>query len=186
MALLKQDRVIDDPWRPMDETSPLPPRSPVIVSYARWRRDRDALSKHAGPLGIVLASDQSPALIADNLHLFGLVGLGFPKFTDGRAYSYARLLRDKLGFTGEIRAMGSVLRDQLFFMRRCGFDAFEIPDDADITEWTSAFNDFSVRYQRTVDRMPAVTQLRTGRAIAPAGMVLGPRPDSDPAGSWSY
>ena len=96
MALLKRDQIVDDPWQQMDDESQLPSAIPVIVTYARWQKERDALLERNGELGIVLASDQSPDLIADDLHRFTLVCLDFPKFTDGRAYSHARRLRARL------------------------------------------------------------------------------------------
>jgi len=182
MALLKRDQIVNDPWQRMDDESPLPSGIPVIVTYERWQKERDGLVGRNGKLGIVLASDQSPDLIADDLHRFTLICLDFPKFTDGRAYSYARLLRARYDFAGEIRAVGAVLRDQLLFMRRCGFDSFDIPDGVDAADWTIAFNDFSQRYQPTVDRTPTETQLRLEKGyIAP-----GPHHGSDVAGSWSY
>ena len=181
MALLKRDRIIDDPWQQIDDVSRVPSGIPVIVTYARWQKERDTLVERNGELGIVLASDQSPDLIADDLHRFTLVCLDFPKFTDGRAYSHARRLRARYDFTGEIRAVGAVLRDQILFMRRCGFDSFHIPDEADAADWTVAFNDFSQHYQPTVDQTPTATQLRLDQGdIAP-----GPHHGSDVAGSWS-
>ena len=186
MALLKRDQIVDDPWQQIDDDSALPSGGPVIVTYERWQKERDTLLGRNGDLGIVLASDQSPDLIADDLHRFTLVCLSFPKFTDGRAYSYARLLRARYDFAGEIRAVGAVLRDQLLFMRRCGFDSFVIPDDADAAAWTVAFNDFSQRYQPTVDRTPTATQLRLDKAPIAPGIETGPHHGSDVAGSWSY
>ncbi len=181
MALLKRDRIIDDPWQQIDDESRVPSGIPVIVTYARWQKERDTLLERNGELGIILASDQSPDLIADDLHRFTLVCLDFPKFTDGRAYSHARRLRARYDFAGEIRAVGAVLRDQLLFMRRCGFDSFHIPDEADAADWTVAFNDFSQRYQPTVDQTPTATQLRLDQ-----GSPSGPHHGSDVAGSWSY
>lgn len=181
MALLKRDQIVTDPWTFVDDDSPLP-ATPAVVSCARWTRDRDALRRRNGGIGIRLASDQPPELIADDLHRFGLVCLDFPKFTDGRAYSYARILRTRYGYAGELRAVGNVLRDQLLFMRRCGFDAFKIPDEADPGSWATAFGAFSVRYQPSVDRAPTTFHLRSDRAtIAP-----GPYRASETAGSWSY
>ncbi len=87
---------------------------------------RRRCSKRGTPLGIRLHSDQSPELIAADVPQFAVVALEFPKFRDGRAYSYARLLRERYGFKGELRAVGDVLLEQLFFMLRTGFDAFEI------------------------------------------------------------
>ena len=96
MALLKRDRIIDDPWQQIDDDSPLPSGIPVIVTHERWQKERDALMGRNGELGILLASDQPPDLIADDLHRFTLICLDFPKFTDGRAYSHARRLRAAL------------------------------------------------------------------------------------------
>lgn len=181
MALLKGDRIVEDPWTVVDDESPLP-ATPAVVSFERWTRDREALRQRLGGLGIRLASDQPPALIADDVGRFSVICLEFPKFTDGRAYSYARILRSRYLYAGELRAVGNVLRDQLLFMRRCGFDAFEIPDAADAARWVAAFGDFSVRYQPSVDRAPTTFQLRGGEAaIAP-----GPHAASEIAGSWSY
>lgn len=181
MALLKRDQVVGDPWIAIEDDSPLPSGAPVVVGYDRWARDREELIRRNGAVGIVLASDQSPELIADDIDRFGLVCLDFPKFTDGRAYSYARLLRTRYDYSGEIRAVGTVLRDQLLFMRRCGFDSFAIPDDANPDDWTVAFGELSVRYQPTVDRAQTVTQLRLDKGyISP-----GPHGGANVAGSWS-
>lgn len=182
MALLKRNRIIDDPWTIVDHERPLPPGIPVIVSYERWSRDREELLVRNGEVGIVLASDQSPETIADDLERFGLICLDFPKFTDGRAYSYARLLRTHYDYAGEIRAVGTVLRDQVLYMRRCGFDSYLIPDDASAADWTIAFDEFSARYQPAVDQLPTVTQLRGD----PSRMTPGPHGGSNIAGSWSY
>lgn len=189
MALLKRDRIVNDPWQRLDDAAEPPLGVPFIVTYERWRMDRDALLGRNGELGIVLASDQSPELIADDLHRFSLVCLDFPKFTDGRAYSYARLLRARYDFNGEIRAVGTVLRDQLLFMRRCGFDSFDIPDDVNSTAWTIAFDDFSQRYQPTVDRTPTATQLRLQKGdngYNATRTETDSHPGSDVAGTWSY
>lgn len=184
MALLKRDRIVEDPWTIVDDESPVPDSVPVVVTRDRWTAERDTLARRNGEIGILLRSDQSPDLLAGDLDRFGLVCLDFPKFTDGRAYSYARILRAKYDYAGEVRAVGAVLRDQLLFMRRCGFDSFAIPDQADADRWITAFRDFSVRYQPALDRQPTTLQLRFGDA-APA-LALGPHGASEVAGSWSY
>ena len=181
MALLKGDRIIADPWSAAGDEA-VPPATPAIVTFERWMRDREALRQRNGAIGIRLASDQPPEPIAGDLGHFGLICLEFPRFTDGRAYSYARILRGRYNFGGELRAVGNVLRDQLLFMRRCGFDAFEIPDDADPALWIASFGDFSVRYQPSVDAAPTTFHLRNSRpAIMP-----GPPPAAETAGCWSY
>ena len=99
-----------------------------------------------------LDSHEEPAAIAGDLDRFALVAVNFPKFGDGRGYSIARLLRERYGYKGELRAIGEVVRDHLFFMARCGFDAFLLRDDQDPEEALTAFGDFSDSYQSTVDR----------------------------------
>ena len=155
MPLIKDGRAAADPWITLADGESLPEGGPVIVTLARWRAEREALIRRGGPLGLRLKSDQPPALAADDLGRFALIALEFPKFTDGRAYSYARLLRERQGFEGEVRAVGNVLRDQFLFMHRCGFDAFEVPaPDADA--WIAALNEITVSYQpASDDRVPA-------------------------------
>src|SRR3546814_6520329 len=111
--------------------------------------DLERLRGHNGRLGLRLKSDQSPAGIAEDLGHFQLVALEFPRFGDGRAYSYARLLRERYGFKGELRAVGNVLRDQLLFMLRCGFDAFEVANENAVDAWREALAEFDLFYQPT-------------------------------------
>lgn len=111
-------------------------------------------------LGLRLASDETGGEIGDeisgDLERFAVIALEFPRFTDGRAYSTARLLRERYGYRGEIRAVGEVLRDQLLFMRRCGFDAFELARDIDAESLDAALAEISVVYQPAADaRRPA-------------------------------
>jgi uncharacterized protein (DUF934 family) len=99
---------------------------PVIVSKARWAAERAALAARGAPIGLRLEAGMALDDIADDLPRFSLIALNFPKFSDGRPFSLARLLREKYGFSGELRATGNVLSDQIPFMRRVGFDAFEV------------------------------------------------------------
>ena len=152
MALIRQGRIVPDPWVSVADGDALPGDGrPAIVALARWQAERAALLRHDGPLGIRLAPDQPPALIADDLHRFDLVALDFPKFTDGRAYSQARLLRQRWRFAGEIRATGQVLRDQFLFMLRAGFDAFEVKKQSDAEAFANTVKRYSVFYQPTGD-----------------------------------
>jgi uncharacterized protein (DUF934 family) len=131
------------------------PGGPLIVPLAVWQARRAELSGRTD-LGVWLDSAEDPAAIAADLNEFAVVALNFPKFTDGRAYSSAALLRTRYGFQGELRAIGEVLRDQLFFMQRCGFDAFALKagkyDDAQFAAALASLNDFSVPYQGAVDQ----------------------------------
>jgi uncharacterized protein (DUF934 family) len=107
-----------------------------------------------------LRSDESPVLVADDLERFAVIALEFPAFRDGRAYSYARILRERYGFAGELRAVGDVLMEQLHFMLRVGFDAFELGGDDPVAAYETALKDFSVWYQPTGDGRGTAMQLR--------------------------
>ena len=179
MALLKDGRIVADQWRRIADDEPVPDKGPVIVSLARWNKDRYGLAAR-GSVGVVLNSDQPPARIAADLAHLDLIALEFSKFTDGRAYSYARLLRERHKFLGELRAVGNVLRDQLLFMRRCGIDAFELPIGANAAEWQKAFEDFSVFYQRASDKA------RDAAALRARTVKLVPDKAGAIAGVWSY
>ena len=161
MPLIKNDALVDDRWVTPADDQALPDLDPPIVSLERWQRDRETLRRRNRPFGLRLRSDQSPAEVADDLELFDVIALEFPKFTDGRAYSYARLLRERYGFLGEIRAVGNVLRDQLVAMERCGFDAFEVADEAVLMDWLAAKREISVTYQPGADRRRPAMALRT-------------------------
>jgi uncharacterized protein (DUF934 family) len=114
-----------DAWMRVVDDAALP-SGPVIVSKKRWLAEREALAGRNAPLGLHVESGETVDDIAHDLARFALVTLTFPKFSDGRAFSTARLLREKHGFRGELRAVGNVLSDQIAFMRRVGFDAFEV------------------------------------------------------------
>jgi uncharacterized protein (DUF934 family) len=103
-------------------------------------------------MGVWLDANDDPALIAGDLGHFAVIAVNFPQFTDGRGYSIGRLLRERYGWRGELRAVGDVLRDQLFYLTRCGFDAFVLRDGEDANAALAAFGDFSEGYQASVER----------------------------------
>lgn len=160
MPLLKDGQVVEDGWTPLPEDAEAMPQGDVIVTLDQWQAGRERLRGHNGRLGLRLKSDQSPALVAEDLAHFDLIALEFPRFGDGRAYSYARLLRERYGFTGELRAVGNVLRDQLLFMMRCGFDAFEIDSEKAVELWREALAEFELFYQPTGSSGPTLGVLR--------------------------
>jgi len=191
MALLKHGRLIADPWVLAD--GDLAGLGHALVPLARWQAEREALLAHDGRLGVLLAGDDDPAAIADDLKYLHMVALAFARFTDGRAYSAARLLRERYGFAGELRAVGQVLRDQLAFMQRVGFDAYELPDDADSFAWQSAFDEIGPVYQPAADRRRPVYTLRQAPSSAGgggrAGFAAGAEATSRPkavAAHWAY
>jgi len=157
MTLLSRDaegvRVVeDDPWIALeDDGDAVPSGADVLVSLARWRSDREALRARAGRVGLAVPGETSPEELAPELEGVALVAVTIPKFTDGRAYSLARLLRARFGYGGELRARGDVLRDQLFYLSRCGFDSFELKAGKDVSDALAAFRDFSLTYQPATD-----------------------------------
>ncbi len=134
------------------------PDTPVIVPLAVWQAQRDALLARAetGDVGVWLAGDADPGVLADDLPRLQLVAVHFPKFADGRGYSIATLLRTRYRYTRELRAIGDVLRDQFFYYARCGFDALQPPAGKYTPEQLQAalasLRDFSEPYQGAVDR----------------------------------
>jgi uncharacterized protein (DUF934 family) len=160
MPLIKHRHIVVDTWQQIDDDAPIPPDGGAIVSLDRWLAERDTLIGRNAPLGVRLNSSQSPQAIAEDLGRLALVALDFPHFKDGRAYSSARLLRERHHFTGEVRAVGNVLRDQLAFMARCGFDAFEYVGRTAAEEALKAFNEVDVVYQTAADRRRSAASQR--------------------------
>lgn len=155
--LIRNRRIEDDAYIVLtpdqDETpeSVAIPAGPVLVPLAVWRSRRTEL--HEGS-GVWLAGDEDPADIADDLATVPVIGVNFPKFADGRGYSIATLLRSRYGYTGELRAIGDVLRDQFNYLARCGFDALQPAEgrysDAQLEAAIASFDDFSEPYQASV------------------------------------
>lgn len=160
MAVLRNGVPQPNEWVRAADEATLPEGARVIVSLERWQRDGEALRQRNSAIGVSLKSDQSPLLLGDDLDRISLVALEFPKFTDGRAFSHARVLRDRLGYRGEIRAFGQVLRDQYLFMLRCGIDTIEPPVDKRVEGYSEALREFSVFYQPTNDCRATALQLR--------------------------
>jgi uncharacterized protein (DUF934 family) len=146
----------------------VPATGDVIVPLKRWVEERDTLTARAGRIGVLLDGNDDPADVAEDLRLFGVVAVDFPRFTDGRGYSTGRLLRERYGWRGEMRAVGDVQRDQLFYLARCGFDAFVLREGEDPVVALGALDDFSERYQGAVDQ-PVPLFRRRDAAGSPLG-----------------
>ncbi|MEO7727413.1 MAG: DUF934 domain-containing protein, partial [Burkholderiales bacterium] len=155
-VIIRQRQVVADNWQLLksaaDGSVAVPAEGDVIVPLGCWRAQRETLTARAGGLGIWLDSSEDPALVAADLRHFQVIAVNFPQFTDGRGYSIARLLRERYGWRGELRAIGDVLRDQLFYLSRCGFDAFALRAGQDAPTALAAFDDFSEGYQGSVER----------------------------------
>jgi len=147
--LIKQRNVINDTWKYVDEE---PAALAVIVPFVRFLAERDQWVGSTAILGVRLMPADDVAVLKNDLARISLIALEFGGMGEGRGYSQAQLLRRRYGFTGEIRAVGKIQRDQLFYMARCGFDAFEFPEGTDFDVALTAFGDYTVAYQSSTDR----------------------------------
>jgi uncharacterized protein (DUF934 family) len=169
MAIIIKDRkVAADPWQRLEATGDgkVPaalPAGDLIVPLSLWQERRDALLGRAGRLGVWLNSNEEPGAIAGDLGHFDVVAVNFPKMGDGRGFSTARLLRERYGWKGELRAIGDIFRDQLFFLSSCGFDSFVLREGEDPQEALAGFEVFSESYQASVERpLPLFRRRRAG------------------------
>lgn len=166
-TLIKSAKIAADSWQRLDAGADgsqpeIPATGDILVPLALWQAAAGKLlARGSGQLGVWLNSDEDPAQIADSLEALSLIAVNFPQFTDGRGYSTARLLRERYGWKGELRAIGDIQRDQLFYLSRCGFDAFLLSDGLDVSQEDllrsaeaalSALHDFSEGYQTSVER----------------------------------
>jgi uncharacterized protein (DUF934 family) len=132
MALFKNDRFQPDEWQRLAEGTSLPLEGKPILGLAQWQEQKERLSSSNLAIGLLLDPAADPRALAPEIGRFSLIAVDFPKFSDGRGFSLARRLRGELGFSGELRAVGDILYDQLQLLERCGFDAFEITHAATI------------------------------------------------------
>ena len=147
--IIKNGQIVDETWRllPKDTTM-----DGLSMPLALWVEHAHALKARDGGLGVWLDAGEEIEEIAEQLNNFQVIALNFPSFTDGRHCSTAYLLRTRYDYKGEVRAIGDVLRDQLFALKRCGFDAFALREDKDPEDALKAFADFSEVYQASSDQ----------------------------------
>jgi uncharacterized protein (DUF934 family) len=162
-TLIKERRVVTESWQRLEAAPWLqvgesglvpdfPHRADLLVPLKLWQLRREDLLARAGRNGVRLEAHEDPAALAADLDSLDLVEVNFPGFGDGRGYSTARLLRERYGYAGELRATGAVARDHLYFMAQCGFDAFVLREGEDPAEALAAFGDFTEAYQGSVAR----------------------------------
>lgn len=166
--LIKDGAIVDDRWTLLREATlqELPPATAVIVPLTLWRAQRRALLSR-GEVGVWLKPDDDAEALSEDCASLPLIAVDFPRFTDGRGYSTARLLREKLGFGGELRAIGDVLRDQLHYLRHCGFNAFAVRSDRSLEDALHGLSVFSDSYQSTA-ATPLPLFRRRGLSAAPS------------------
>ena len=151
MPLVKQGRITTDPFVHVVDGAELPGDGAILIPAARFLEDPEGVLKRAGKVGVIWPNNRDLDDLVPYLDRLAAVALVFPSFRDGRAYSQARLLRERHGYDGEMRATGQVLRDQFVFMSRAGFDAFEVKKDADADAFAETVKRYSVFYQPTGD-----------------------------------
>jgi uncharacterized protein (DUF934 family) len=147
-------RIIDDNWRVLDTDVPFEPENMSNYDHTLWplniwleHKDKIRIAPETIRIGVWINADETPDELQPFCNVIPVIGIHFPVFSDGRGYSSARILRQRLGYTGELRAFGDVLRDQLNFMVRCGFDTFAVRSDTDAQSAAAGLNDFSLSYQ---------------------------------------
>ena len=171
MRLVKRGHVVEDRFVHVLDDAALPDGVPVIVPAARFLADAEEFARRDTPVGVLWPNNRRIAELAPHLDRLALVALVFPTFRDGRAYSQARLLRERYAFRGEMRATGQILRDQFLFLLRAGFDAFEVKKEADAAAFSEAVARYSVFYQPAGDgRLPALRR----RLAQPREATLAP------------
>ena len=160
MALLQHGALQPNNWRFVGDDAAIPADEPVTVSLKRWQAEGETLRGRNAPVGVRLKNDEQAMALGEDVHRLSLIEVEFPKFTDGRAFSQARILRDKLGYKGELRGIGTILRDQYLYMTRCGIDSVELPEEKPIDGYLAALKEFSAWYQPASDGRTTVMELR--------------------------
>jgi uncharacterized protein (DUF934 family) len=152
MPLVKGGKIVSDAFAHVADDAELPQQAGILVSATRFLADPEGLlGRPGGRLGVVWPNNRDVDELVPYLDRLAAVALVFPSFRDGRAYTQARLLRERYAFRGELRATGQVLRDQFVFMLRAGFDAFEVKKQSDAEAFADTVKRYSVFYQPTGD-----------------------------------
>lgn len=155
MALLKNGRLIQDRWTTVDNLTDALKPGGVLVPLELWLAERETL-RGKSAVGVILPNDADLDQLGEDYDRIAAIVLTFPSMVDGRAFSQARLIRERFGFDGEIRARGPVIADQYLYLLRCGVDAVEVPDDTNVERWLRNARRFSAVYQPAADdRIPA-------------------------------
>jgi uncharacterized protein (DUF934 family) len=151
MPLVKNGKITHDNFVRVADDAEIPADGAILVSAARFVGDAETLSIRVGRTGVIWPNNRDVDDLVLYLDRVAVIALVFPTFRDGRAYTQARLLRERHGYRGELRATGQVLRDQFLFMLRAGFDAFEVKKPGDAEAFASTVKRYSVFYQPTGD-----------------------------------
>jgi uncharacterized protein (DUF934 family) len=171
MPLVKSGKITTDSFVHVADDAALPEGGDVLLSAARFLQDPESILPRAGKIGVIWPNNRDVDDLVPHLDRLAVVALVFPTFRDGRAYSQARLLRERFHYRGELRATGQVLRDQFVFMMRAGFDAFDVKKQADAEAFAQTVKRYSVFYQPTGDgRLTALHRRMQLRHSESAGL----------------
>jgi len=151
MQLVKDGKIIRDSFVRVADDAEIPADGAVLIPAARFLENPETLLRHVGPIGVIWPNNRDVEDLVPYLDRLAVIALVFPTFRDGRAYSQARLLRERYNYRGELRSTGQVLRDQFLFMLRAGFSAFEVKKDRDADAFVTSAKRYSVFYQPTGD-----------------------------------
>jgi uncharacterized protein (DUF934 family) len=168
MPLVKAGAIVEDKFVRIADGEPVPEHGAVLVPAERFLKDADEFARREDPVGVAWPNNRNVSELEAYLPRLAVVALMFPTYKDGRAYSQARLLRERYGFRGELRATGQVLRDQFVFLMRAGFDALDVVKPADALAFEEVARRYSVFFQPTGDGRVTVARARTGQPKYPA------------------
>jgi len=166
MPLIENGKPIEDKFVRVSDDEALPEGAAVLIGIDRFLKEAEALKGRQAPVGVIWPNNRPIAEIAPYLSQLSLIALVFPIFRDGRAYSQARLLRERLGWRGPLRATGNVLRDQFLLMERSGFDQIDAVKEADAEAFDEAVHRYTVFYQPATDERPSLLRQRLGRTVS--------------------
>ena len=150
MKIIKDKQIIEDSWTHVADSDEIT-TGDITVSLSRWKKEKAELGDHQGNVGIRISPADTVEDIATDLNNVKLVAVEFPAFTDGRAFSHARILRSRYGYEGEIRAIGNYMPDQVFYLTRVGVNAFQLKNPEELQLALSTMNDFTVKYQASTN-----------------------------------
>jgi len=187
MPIIKNGRIQEDIWVSLTDrdSEALGRSTPVLVSLGEWQAGRETLIANFDHRAIRLENADDAEVIREDLADLDAVILVFPKFNDGRAFSQARLLRDRYGFKGEIRATGHVIQDQFLFLQRCGVDAVEVSDEKLLEAWSRANRRFKGYYQPALDVVEGTCQDKAETTPSSHGGAYA-RVEPAVLASWAY
>ncbi|MGB1984472.1 MAG: DUF934 domain-containing protein [Porticoccaceae bacterium] len=158
--ILKNEQVVSNSWIFLDDSADTVPSGDILLSYEQWQNFADQIKDHQGQIGIWLEGHAEIEEIIEPLLVLPLIAINFPKFADGRGFSSARLIRERYQYAGELRAIGGFIRDQLYLLKRCGFNAFQFSDEHELSDAAESLKDFSENYQVSADQQSPLFRRR--------------------------